>query len=126
MSIFKDDLFQCLPNVEITKINQVGMHKITAVCSTEVGQPFRTKADFYSTCNNLYPDIHIDFGSSVTKKTEYLIWGGSKETNKVKKARQYNEQFEQAGSSQRIQIMDAAHFLNVLKSMTGGNNKEEA
>ena len=50
---FKDDLFQGLQFVNIIKTHSVGMTMIKAVCSTEVGVGFRTKADFYATCNNL-------------------------------------------------------------------------
>ena len=117
LSIFRQDLFNILPYVEIVKVNNADMIKIEAVCSTEVGAPYRTKADFYSAVNNMFSNIHINFGSSVTKKTQYLIWGGSAETNKVKKARAYNKQFEDAGSSQRIEIMDAQTFIEKLKSM---------
>ena len=59
---YKDDLFEGIEYVEIIKLHTEGMKTLKAVCSTEVGEPFRTKADFYATCNNLYPNIHIEFG----------------------------------------------------------------
>ena len=113
---YKEDLLQAVEWVEIVPIHGKDMLKLRACCSTEVGGQFRTKADFYATCNNLYPDIHIEFGSSVTKSTQYLIWGGSAVTNKVKKARAYIEQ------GINIRIMDANEFL----SMLGGLSRDGA
>lgn len=116
---FKDDLFQTIDCVEIMPINLPEMTTIRAVCSSEVGEGFRTKAEFYATCNNLYKNIHIEFGNSVTKKTDYLIWAGAdggtfSVTNKVAKARRYQE----AGSS--IKIVSALAFLGILEHMAGG------
>lgn len=114
---FKTDLIEAIDGIEIIKIHTEGMHTLKAVCSTEVGQPFRTKADFYATCNNLYPNIHIEFGSSVTKKTDYLVWAGADGspravTNKVKKARAYNE------SGCDIKIVTAQEFLAMLEQLS--------
>lgn len=117
---FKDDLFEALEYVDIIKLHVDGMHTIKAVCSTEVGAPFRTKADFYASCNNLYPNIHIEFGNSVTKATEYLVWAGADGktnapvTNKVKKARGYNDQ------GLDIKIVTAKEFLGILETLSKG------
>lgn len=115
---FKEDLFQGLDYVKIIKTHTEGMQMIKAVCSTEVGVGFRTKADFYATCNNLYGNIHIEFGNSVTKKTDYLVWAGADGsnvavTNKVKKARAYQEQ------GNPIKIVTALEFLKILETMAG-------
>lgn len=115
---FKDDLYEGLNYVNIIKTHTEGMTMLKAVCSTEVGVGFRTKADFYATCNNLYPNIHIEFGNSVTKKTDYLVWAGADGssaavTNKVKKARAYNEQGE------NIKIVTALQFLKILEEIAG-------
>lgn len=118
---FKQDLLDGVQYVEIIKLHVEGMQTLKAVCSTEVGQPFRTKADFYATCNNLYPNIHIEFGNSVTKSTDYLIWAGADGkgtaavTNKVKKARAYKEQ------GVDIKIVTATEFLGILKNMSGND-----
>ena len=129
---FKDDLFQALDYVEIIKTNTADMTKILAVCSDEVGTPFKTKADFYSTVNNLYGDIHVEFGNSVTKKVQYLVWAGAegtgaRVTNKVKKARDYNAQYEeklQNGTlkegDHEIQILTASQFLEILRGIHEG------
>lgn len=114
---YKSDLFEALDFVEIIKLHREGMQTLTAVCSTEVGIGFRTKADFYATCNNLYPDIHIEFGSSVTKKTDYLVWAGANGspaavTNKVKKARAYQQQ------GVDIKIVTATQFMEILEGMS--------
>lgn len=120
---FKTDLFDALDSVEIIKVHTADMIKLKAVCSTEVGVGFRTKADFYATCNNLYPNIHIEFGSSVTKKTDYLVWAGADGhpaavTNKVKKARAYNEQFSTKGENKEIKIVTATEFLGILEALS--------
>lgn len=130
LTTFKDDLFQALPFVTILKTNTSDITKLLAVCSDEVGSPFKTKADFYATVNNLYSDIHVEFGNSVTKKTQYLIWAGAqvgvvaRETNKVKKAKAYNEQYKnnvQAGKTKEgdheIQIVTATQFLEMLEKL---------
>lgn len=116
---FKSDLFECLGYVEIVPVNLPEMIKIKAVCSTEVGGQFRTKADFYATCNNLYKDIHIEFGNSVTKTTDYLVWAGATNpnaavTNKVKKARAYQEK------GIPIKIVSAMEFLAILEKLAKG------
>lgn len=118
---FKSDLFDALDGIEIIKIHTGEMKTIRAVCSTEVGGEFRTKADFYATCNNLYGNLHIEFGNSVTKKTEYLIWAGAdgkpaQVTNKVKKARAYNEK------GLDIKIVTAMEFLSILEDLSKGGN----
>lgn len=115
---FKTDLFDALDGVEIIKIfSNANMVAIKAVCSTSVGGEFKTKADFYATCNNLYGNMHIDFGNSVTKKTQFLIWAGangapSEVTNKVKKARAYQAQ------GVDIKIVTAMDFLGMLETMS--------
>lgn len=114
---FKEDLLQGVGFVDIIPIHIEGMKVIKAVCSTEVGSGFRTKADFYATCNNLYPNIHIEFGSSVTTKTDYLIWAGADKegvnvTAKVKKARDYN------AKGANIKIVSALPFLKILENMS--------
>ena len=43
---FKNDLLECVNDVEIIKTNNEDVIKLTAVCSDEVGYPFKTKADF--------------------------------------------------------------------------------
>lgn len=120
---FKEDLISILPYVTIIKTHCEGMQMIKAVCSTEVGVGFRTKADFYATCNNLYPNIHIEFGSSVTKKTDYLVWAGANGspapvTNKVKKARAYQEQ------GHAVKIVTALEFIDILKNLSGDTRTE--
>lgn len=115
---FKDDLFQGLNYVEILPINTPEMTTIKAVCSSDVGDGFKTKADFYATCNNLYKNIHIEFGNSVTKQTQYLVWAGANGrpapvTNKVKKARGYNE------NGCNIKIVTALDFIQILNGLSG-------
>lgn len=137
---FKFDLLQALPFVEIIPMNTDNIKSIKsvdadaddfviaegdvltikAVCSTEVGGTFRTKADFYATINNLFPNIHVDFVKSVTKDIDYLVWAGAdgragvRVTNKVTKARSYNEKYDTG-----IKIVTAYHFLKEMERLSG-------
>lgn len=126
---FKDDLFQGLKFVEIIVTHSEGMKKLKAVCSDEVGIPFRTKADFYATCNNRREDVHIEFLNAVTKDIDYLVWAGAsgapaRYTNKVKKVEGYNAKYEEhkeAGTlkpnEHYIPIVTAGQFLDILDAM---------
>lgn len=115
---FKEDLFFGLPYVNIIKIHQENMTTFKVVCSDEVGSPFKTKADFYATVNNLYPDIHVEFLTSVTKSIDYLVWAGADKnvnarvTNKVQKVRKYNEQYEVHKSVNAIK--DGEHYIPIV------------
>lgn len=113
---FKDDLLECVGYVDIIKVNVPEMTSIKAVCSTEVGVGFRTKADFYATCNNMYNNLHIEFGNSVTKNTDYLVWAGAdgtpaQVTNKVKKAKAYQDK------GINIKIVTALEFIGILETL---------
>jgi hypothetical protein len=131
---FKDDLFQILPFLEVIKTHEEGMITLKAVCSEEVGSPYRTKADFYATVNNLYKNVHVEFLNSVTKSIDYLVWAGAEDssvrvTNKVQKVRKYNDTFEQhqkngvvKDGEHHIPILSAVQFIKVLEKL---NNKGE-
>ena len=116
---FKQDFFDILMDVDIIQTHVEGMTNLSAVCSSDVGAPFKTKADFYATCNNLFADeVHIEFGNSVTKNTQYLVWRGADGspapvTNKVNKARAYIDK------GVDIKIVTAMQFIAVLEGITG-------
>lgn len=117
---YENDLKSCISSVNIQKIHTEDMKVIKAVCSSEVGSGFRTKADFYATCNNKYPNIHIEFGNSVTKSTDYLVWAGVEDTgvgvtSKVRKAMKYQEQ------GCPIEIVSAMQFIAILDKLGGGS-----
>lgn len=126
---FKDDLFFGVDYVNIIKVNTGEMKMLKAVCSEEVGPPYKTKADFYATVNNLYSDLHVEFSSSVTKAIDYLVWAGAEDdsvrvTNKVLKVRKYNEQYEAKKETSSLKdddkyipIVSAAQFLGILQEM---------
>lgn len=113
---FKSDLVQAIPYVNIIK--KQGVRTITAVCSDEVGAPFKTKADFYATVNSRYADIHVEFLSAVNKNIDYLVWAGAdgitqaRYTNKVKKIEGYNEK-----GPRTIPIVTAQQFIDILDNM---------
>lgn len=130
LMMFKPDLYQALPFVKIIKTHSDGMKTLKAVCSDEVGIPFRTKTDFYSTVNNLYSSIHVEFLNSVTKSIDYLVWAGAEEgtnarvTNKVEKIRRYNRAYNEhkemgmlKEGEHYIPIVSAAQFLKILEDM---------
>ena len=126
---FKIDLIEDIDAVKIIKTNTADMINLKAVCSDEVGAPFRTKADFYATVNNKFSNIHVEFLNSVTKKIDYLVWAGAdgspaRYTNKVKKTEGYNAKFKDAEAKgtlkdgdHYIPIVTASQFLNILENM---------
>lgn len=127
---FKNDLIQGLNGVEIIPTHTEGMKRFKAVCSSQVGAPFRTKADFYATVNNRYPDIHVEFLSAVNSNIDYLVWAGAdgsnaEVTNKVKKVRGYNDKYKahkESGTLKEdehlIPIVTAAQLLSILDNMS--------
>ena len=128
---FKKDLYEAISWVTIIKKNDGSIISYKAVCSDEVGSPFRTKADFYGTVNNRFKDnFHVDFLGSVTKGIDFLIWAGAdgspaRLTSKVKKVRAWNEQYKQKkadgklkDSDHEIPIMTAKQFIMMLESMS--------
>lgn len=129
---FEGDLYQALPFVNIIKTHEEGMQTLKAVCSDEVGIPFRTKSDFYATVNNLYPNVHVEFLNSATKSIDYLIWAGAdgdtsvRVTNKVQKIRRYNEAYEEhkaqgvlKPNEHYIPIVSAGQFIQILDKLHG-------
>lgn len=111
---FKSDLFEALPFVEIIKTKTI--KKFTAVCSDEVGSPYKTKADFYSTVNNTFKNIHVEFLNAVTKNIDYLVWAGAdgspaRYTNKVKKVEGYN------AKGCNIPIVTASQFMDIMTKL---------
>lgn len=130
LMMFKPDLQQALPFVDIIKTHSEGIKTLKAVCSDEVGKPFATKADFYATVNNLYKGIHVEFLNSATKSIDYLIWAGAdrdttaRVTNKVMKIRKYNETYklhEEQGTLKEgehyIPIVSAGQFMKILEKL---------
>lgn len=129
---FKQDLFEYLDFVNIIPLNSGDMITLKAVCSEEVGAPFKTKADFYSTVNSLYPNVHVEFLKSVNADIDYLVWAGAdgsdvRVTNKVMKVRGYNEKYEMRKREGRpkdgdhyIPIVTAMDFLGILEGKSKG------
>lgn len=129
---FKKDLFNGLGGVNIIKQNDGSIVNLSAVCSDEVGEPFKTKNDFYTTVNNRFSEVvHVDFLSSVTKSIDYLIWAGAdgspaRLTNKVKKVRDWNEKYKLNKENGKLKegdhiipIVTANQFIMMLQEMSG-------
>lgn len=131
---FKQDLFQALPYVNIIEVNKnkqgvegsSDLVYLKAVCSDEVGYPFKTKNDFYATVNNLYSNLHVEFLQSVTKSIDYLVWAGAdgkteaRYTNKVKKVSDWNKAFNETGKGKEIPIVTALEFLDIVENLVKG------
>ncbi|MEC2463823.1 NAD-dependent DNA ligase [Bacillus cereus] len=96
--------------------------RIKAVCTDEVGAPFRKKAEFYEYMAEHYGDkIYIDWGKSATKSMDVLIWAGAdgtpaRYTNKVQKAEGWNNQGE------NIPILTAQQFLEIVDGSPDGSS----
>lgn len=123
---YKDDLFNAISGVEIIKTKLEGLRKFKAVCSDEVGAPFKTKADFYATVNSTIPNVHVEFLGAVNKDIDYLVWAGAdgspaRYTNKVKKVEDWNAKYEEHSASgtlkageRHIPIVTAKQFIEIL------------
>ena len=130
LMLYKEDLFQALPYVNIIEGNKSKTSSdselvyLRAVCSDEVGYPFKTKNDFYSTVNGLYPNVHVEFLQSVTKSIDYLVWAGAdgktqaRYTNKVKKVEGWNKAYKDSGKGKEIPIVTAMDFLSILEGLS--------
>lgn len=126
---FKQDLYEYLSFVNIIPLNSGNIRTLKAVCSEEVGVPYKTKADFYSVVNGLYPDVHVEFLKSVNADIDYLVWAGAdgsdvRVTNKVQKVRGYNEKYkarQEAGTLRAddhlIPIVTAMEFMGILEGI---------
>lgn len=109
---FKDDLFECLPDVHI--ISMEGKVEVNIYCSDSAGGVFAHKKDFYEY-------IEKEFGSKfhfnvapINKKLNYLVWAGAdgtpcEITSKVQKVMGYQEK------GIDIPIMTASQFIEEFK-----------
>lgn len=129
LMMFKSDLFSGIEYVNIIKTHNVGVKTLKAVCSEQVGYPYKTKSEFYADVNGKYEDIHIEFLQAVNKSIDYLIWAGAEDssvrvTNKVKKVRGWNEAYASAlaegavrEEQHEIPIVSAKQFLEILDGL---------
>jgi hypothetical protein len=128
---FKKDLLDGLGAIDIIKRQGEDILTYKAVCSDEVGEPFKTKADFYNTVNTTFDGkVHIDFLTSATKSIDYLIWAGAdgspaRVTSKVKKVQGWNEKYKENKAAGKLKegdheilIMTAKEFMGMLEAMT--------
>lgn len=127
---FKDELIQGIHYVDIIPVHSGSLKSFTAVCSDEVGAPFKTKADFYNQVNAKFSgSIHVEFLGSVKKSIDYLVWAGAdgspaRITNKVNKVRAYNQKYEEHKASNTLKdgehyipIVTAKQFISILEDM---------
>lgn len=98
---YKEELLEGVAFVNIideSGYNGQPIKEYIIVASDEVGEGFKTKRDFYNYVKQRYAE-HASFtiGSSVTKKTDIVIWKGfdgtpARKTSKVKRAFDLYEQ----------------------------------
>lgn len=128
---FKTDLFDALPYVTIfTPPVDSSVGVLRVCCSTAVGEPYKSKEDFYASINNKFVDkLHIEFIDGVSKKIDFLVWEGGSDpeqflrnngrpaqvTGKVKKVRAYNSQYED--SKERGTLKDTDHLIPIYSAM---------
>ena len=125
LNTFRDELFEYEKDVTILQTVGTDVLELTAVCSDQVGNPFKTKADFYATMNNHHPKLHITFLPAVNKSIDYLVWAGAdgsqaRYTNKVQKVEGYNKQYQEkvakgvaTTSDKEIPIVTAMQFMAI-------------
>lgn len=113
---YKNDLFECLEDVEIVNLN--GIKEIDVVCSDEVGTGFKKKADFYEYVKSHFGDkVHVNFLGSVKKSIDYLVWKGAdgspaRYTSKVKTVEGWN-----SSGKTNIPILTAEEFINAMREL---------
>lgn len=95
-------------------------YKLKIVCSTAVGQPFRSKRDFYRKIDEVYGNkVAVTWSESATRDCDLLIWAGADGTpasitSKVNKINGYNMK----GS--HIPILTAGQFIDILDNSPDG------
>ena len=114
--VFKEDLFECIPDVNIITLGE--KKEINIYCSDFAGTGFAHKKDFYSKINEEFGDRYFfNIVGSINKKLNYLIWGGADGTpcgrtpSKVEQVRKYQSQ----GCD--IPIMTGQQFIDYLKNL---------
>lgn len=111
---YKDDLFECLPDVNI--ISTEGKTEINLYCSDKAGGGFKHKKDFYNYIEKEFGDKYVFTIAPINKKLNYLIWAGAdgtpcEVTSKVNKVMTYQSQ------GYDIPIMTAGQFIEHLRSL---------
>ena len=114
---FKEDLFDCLENVNIIDLSD--KIELNIYCSDQAGGGFKHKKDFYSEIERRFGDrYHFNIMGSISKKLNYLIWAGAdgspaRYTNKVETVRKYQEQ------GYDIPILTADQFIAEMEVKCG-------
>jgi DNA ligase (NAD+) len=103
----------------VTFIEEGNLREYLIVASDEVGGDFKTKREFYNFIKQRYSGL-VDFtiGSSVTKKTDIVVWKGfddtpARLTTKVKRA------YELDAQGVEIQGYTAKEFIEAFDEALG-------
>ena len=112
---YKDDLFECLPDVNIISLE--GKTEINLYCSDKAGGGFKHKKDFYDFIGKEFGDKYQFNIAPINKNLDYLIWAGAdgtpcEITSKVSKVMSYQEK------GYDIPIMTADQFIEHLRGKT--------
>ena len=103
----------------ITLEDESNVREFIIVASDEVGNGFSTKREFYNYIKQRYAGLAtFTIGSSVTKKTNVVIWKGfdgtpARETSKVKRTYELHDQ------GVPIQGYTAAEFIEAFDKLFG-------
>lgn len=114
----KDELLEGVTYINLTDNTQ--LKEFLIVASDEVGGEFKTKREFYNYIKQRYAGlVEFTVGSSVTRKTNIVIWKGfdnvtpARVTSKVKRTYELHEQ------GYAIQGYTADEFISAFDSAFG-------
>lgn len=110
---YKDDLFECLPDVHIISLE--GKKELNIYCSDSAGGGFKHKKDFYDYIEKEFGSKYHFNVAPINKKLDCLIWAGAdgtpcEVTSKVQKVMGYQSK------GIDIPIMTADQFIDWLRS----------
>ena len=120
LMLYKEDIYEAVEKLGVKKKN-LELPEVTIVCSTAVGAPFKSKKHFTDYVSNMCEGkLNITIGSSVTKKTDYLVWSGADGspaaiTSKVKTAMNRNEK----AGEEVVKIVTGTQLVDILKEEIG-------
>lgn len=124
---FHDDLLQAeqfYPNIKKVDLDADG-HPITGIKGVYTDKRktdlAKTKKEFYLLIEDTFPDLHVDWESSVTKETDFVITGTGNRTSKLVKAEKYGIPIFQTEED----LIDYLEKLNEGETEAGGEDGSE-
>ena len=124
---FHDDLLQAeqiYPNIKKVDLDADGQ-PITGIKGVYTDKRktdlAKTKKEFYLLIEDTFPDLHVDWESSVTKETDFVITGTGNRTSKLVKAEKYGIPIFQTEED----LIDYLEKLNEGGTEAGGEGGSE-